>query len=153
MRSLPSAVAALVALLLASAANFSAAQQPGVPVAARDLPRGVALSEADVAAPPSGAAGAGSPGESVVGWVTRRVVRVGEPLRPPAIARPQLVQAGEEVTVRLQGAGVLLTLRGTAAAGAGMGDRVWVRLGTGWRVEGTVAGPGEITITAPGRAR
>jgi flagellar basal body P-ring formation protein FlgA len=140
-------VAALVPLLLAFATHPTAAQQGIAPVAARDLPRGVALSEADVSV------AAGSPGESVVGWVTRRVVRVGEPLRPPAIARPQLVHAGEEVTVRLQGSGVALTLRGTAAAGAGMGEKVWVRVGTGWRIEGIVAGPGEVTIEPPGRAR
>jgi flagellar basal body P-ring formation protein FlgA len=144
-------VAALVPLLLLAFATHPAAAQQGMaPVAARDLPRGVALSEADVSVPADAAA---SPGESVVGWVTRRVVRVGEPLRPPAIARPQLVHAGEEVTVQLQGSGVALTLRGTAAAGAGMGEKVWVRVSTGWRVEGTVAGPGEVTIEPPGRAR
>ena len=39
---------------------------------------------------------------SHVGWVTRRVIHAGEALKEPAVAPPQLVRAGAEVTVRAE---------------------------------------------------
>jgi flagella basal body P-ring formation protein FlgA len=113
-------------------------------VAARDLPRGSVLTAGDVERRPgSAAAGAAAPGP---GWVTRRVIRAGEVLREPAVAPPDVVRAGETVHVVWQRGGVQLSLRGTAARSAGAGERVAVRIGTGWRLEGVAAGEGIVRI-------
>jgi flagellar basal body P-ring formation protein FlgA len=146
MRRVPLRLLPALLLVLLGAARL-AAQEARVPVAARDLPRGAVLSEGDIAF--RSATGGRSSESAAAGWVTRRVVRAGEELRPPAVARPDAVRSGEEVVVRVRQGTVLLTLRGTAAAGAGIGEKVWVRVGTGWRVEGVVAGPGEVTIEPP----
>lgn len=136
--------------LLALVPSAARAQEK-VPVAARDLVRGVALSEEDIEyRPPSGKRG-GEPGEA--GWVTRRVIRAGEELRHPAVARPQVVGPGEPVEVRWSGEGVTLSLRGVAASGAGEGEKVWVRVDQGWRLEGVVVGPAMVEIQSPGRAK
>jgi flagellar basal body P-ring formation protein FlgA len=135
------------AALLVGVGAAPLAAQGGVPIAARDLPRGTVLSEADIAFRDAGGRRTGEAAEA--GWVTRRVVRAGEELRTPAVARPEAVRSGDEVTVRVRQGTVLLTLRGVAAAGAGIGETVWVRIGTGWRIQGVVAGPGEVAIKAP----
>jgi flagellar basal body P-ring formation protein FlgA len=139
----------LTALLLAGAVPLPAMAQ--VPVAARDLPRGATLTPADILLREGTG---GDAAEAVTaGWVTRRMIRAGEALRAPAVGRPDAVRSGEEVTVRLRQGTVQLTLRGVAAAGAGIGETVWVRIGTGWRLEGVVAGPGEVSIESARGAR
>jgi flagella basal body P-ring formation protein FlgA len=138
----------LLAGMLLAAGSAPLAAQGRVPVAARDLPRGHVLTEADVRfADVPGGGGHGGPG-----WVTRRVVRVGEALRRPAVEPAQAVRSGDPVTVRWAGSGVAVALAGTAAKGGAPGERVWVNVGRGWRLEGTVAGPGEVTVETPGRA-
>lgn len=132
-------------------AGASAAQEPQVPVAARDLPRGVVLTGADIRM--GVGPGVGRSGElGEAGWVTRRVVRAGEVLRAPAVGRPRVVKSGDEVEVRWAGGAVSVVVRGVAAGSAGVGERVRVRLGTGWRIEGVVIGPALIEIQSPGRA-
>lgn len=143
-------VLALLVLLFAAApsAARAAAQEARVPVAARDLARGAALTADDIAyrAADAGVAAANSSAEVGVGWVTRRVIRAGETLRPPAVAPPEVIRAGEPVEVRWSGEAIELRLQGVAAASAREGERVWVRLATGWRVEGEAVAPGQVEI-------
>lgn len=116
--------------------------QAGAPVAAREIPRGVELTAADVA-PDSAPTGASA---SRVGWVTRRVIHAGEPLREPAVEPPQLVRAGAEITVRAESGGVVVTRSGTALTSGSLGDRVRVRLDSQHFIYGIVAAPATVKI-------
>ncbi len=110
-----------------------------VPVASRALARGAVLAPSDIrtdtlvlwGAPPS-------PAGVTAGWVTRRAIPAGQPLRPPAVAPVPLVRAGSQAEVEWHVSSVRITRRGTAATDAALGERVWVRLAVGSRVRGTV---------------
>ena len=114
------------------------AQGPAAPVAARDLPRGVELTAADLSGDTTAA--------SMVGWVTRRVIRAGEQLKEPAVEPPQLVRAGSEVVVRAEYGGVVVTRPGTALASGSLGDRVRVRLDVQHTITGIVASRATVRI-------
>jgi flagella basal body P-ring formation protein FlgA len=123
-------------------------------VARRDLARGVTLTAADVRivvaeenAPRRArwADAAMLDARPTLGWVTRRVVREGERLRPPAVAPPSVILAGSPVTVVWEVDGLRLTREGTALGPAQLGDPVIVRLDAQRRVTGTAAGPGLVT--------
>jgi flagella basal body P-ring formation protein FlgA len=120
-----------------------------VPVAARALDRGVKLRPEDIAwteAPVWGQPGdAGGP---VVepGWVTRRVLRKGELLAPPAVEAPVLVKGGESVEIIWVRGAISLRLRGRALQSGTLGERVRVRTESGHRLVGTVDGPGRVVI-------
>lgn len=116
-----------------------------VPVAARALARGVALSPSDyriasvVVRPALRAAAAADSG-----WVTRRPVAEGEALIEPAVGPPALVTAGQPVNFVAQAGSVRLSVRGTAASAGALGDRVWVRMDSGRRLRGVVAAAGTV---------
>ena len=117
-------------------------------VAARRLERGVTLTEADIARavavqwgePQRDAADVGA------GWVTRRVIAAGEPLRPPAVAPPLLVNAGELVQVVVRRGSVELTLRAQAVSSAAAGEQVTVRTEAGRRLRGSAVARGVVRI-------
>ena len=116
-----------------------------VPVAARALARGVALSPSDyriasVVVRPALAAAAAADS----GWVTRRAVAEGDALVEPAVGPPALVTAGQPVNFVAQAGSVRLSVRGTAATAGALGDRVWVRMDSGRRLRGIVAAPGTV---------
>jgi len=117
-------------------------------VAARRLERGVTLTEADVAH--TVAVQWGEPQRDAVdvgaGWVTRRVIAAGEPLRSPAVAPPLLVNAGELVQVVARRGSVELTLRARAVSSAAAGERVTVRTEAGRRLRGIAVARGVVRI-------
>jgi flagellar basal body P-ring formation protein FlgA len=126
--------------------GFAGAGGADAQVAARGIARGAVLTEADICDEGGGGAGRVGPG-----WVARRVIAAGEPLREPAVGRPQLVRAGEAVDVVWSGGGVTLRVRGTAMGGAVEGERVLVRLDAHRRIEGTAAGAGVVRINGDTR--
>jgi flagella basal body P-ring formation protein FlgA len=81
-----------------------------------------------------------------LGWVTRRVVRTGEPLRPPTVAPPPVVHSGSPVTVVWLVDGIRVTREGTALGTAHAGERVVVRVDAQRRVTGVASGPGLVTV-------
>ncbi|MBI2406703.1 MAG: flagellar basal body P-ring formation protein FlgA [Gemmatimonadetes bacterium] len=109
------------------------------PRAARDLARDQALLRSDIA-------GDSAAADSLTGWVARRRLRAGEPLRYPAIGRPALVVAGADVTVVSSVDGVSITRSGTALSGGARGERIRVRLEGTRILVATVTGPSEATI-------
>jgi flagellar basal body P-ring formation protein FlgA len=133
-------VPAALLVLAASPAAPLAAQQSAGPVAARELPRGAVIRPGDV----DGANA--SEAQAVLGWVTRRVVRAGEPLRAPAVAPPALVASGETVQLIWSAPGMELRMRGRAMGSAALGETVGVRLDVRRRFEGVVVGPGLVRM-------
>ena len=136
------AAATLVAGVGAVAPDMAGAQA----TAARDLPRGAILTPDDIVwAGDSGAVGARS--DSVgEGWITRRVIPAGEPLRAPAVAPPSWVNRGEPVHVLYRVGSAEARIRGTAMGTAVEGERVLVRIDARRRVEGVVVAPGLVHI-------
>ncbi|MBA4070819.1 MAG: flagella basal body P-ring formation protein FlgA [Gemmatimonas sp.] len=134
-------------LLLATAVPSAHAQASAAtgtsaaPQATRDLGRGHVLAASDIRAD------APDPqGPQLVGWITRRVVRAGEPLRAPAIAPAPLVRAGTPVTVQFVTAGLTVAREGTALTTGAFGDRVHIRLDEHRSLDGVVAGPSMVRI-------
>jgi flagella basal body P-ring formation protein FlgA len=130
-----------------------------VPVAARDIARGAALTATDIGYAPRSAVAERSgskaapdsiepaaAGDQLVGWTTRRVVTAGEPLRPPTVIAPQLVRSGDLVEVVWGQDGILVTMRGRATRSAAVGERIAVRMDAQRKLEGTVIAAGRVRV-------
>ena len=159
-------VAALVAALAVTvrplpaqqgsgASPAAATAMPPVPVAARHLARGTVLEEADISHPgverhhgPARDASGVAPG-----WVTRRLIRAGEPLRPPAVAPAPLVTAGSAVRLVVRGEAFQMSVDGVAVVAASLGDTIPVRLGAKRRVRGVVTGPAQVVAVDSPRSQ
>jgi flagella basal body P-ring formation protein FlgA len=140
-----------LACTLATLAPAALAQErasAGAPRAARAIARGAVLTHADIAVDSSARADSSVAGAASVapGWVARRVIAAGEPLRPPAVAPPPVVRTGDTVQVVWAGGTVRLSTRGQAANAAAAGERVTVRLDDGRRIEGQATESGEVQI-------
>lgn len=121
------------------------------PVAARMLGRDHELGPDDITTASTirwGGADRSEP-RDLVGWVTRRQVRAGEPLREPAIAPAPAVRSGERVQAVWRRPGIALTLEARALGTASVGGRVFVRTDTGLRLEGTASARGVVEIDSP----
>jgi flagella basal body P-ring formation protein FlgA len=108
-------------------------------VAARDIARGTVLSTDDITVTDT------LRSSVVPGWIARRLIRAGEPLRAPAVAPPSLVKSGESVRFRVRRGDVSLLFRGTALSSGALGDTIVVRLDVRRRYRGVVTGPGFVT--------
>lgn len=121
-----------------------------VPVAARDLERGVTLVDADIrfdtvvrwGPPPR------QQESAPLGWETRRRIRAGEALKAPAVAQPLLVRPGDDVRITFARGGLEISLAGRAAGSGALGERVAVRAATGVRLEGVITGTGTVRVEA-----
>jgi flagella basal body P-ring formation protein FlgA len=141
-------MAALLALTMASAlppfASNGAAQDTAtgtVPVAARVIPRGRVLSDDDISEIPASASDRQFTRRPTAGWVARRLIAAGEPLREPSVSPPVDVLPGDTVKAVRTAGGLTLALKGTAMHSASIGDRVAVRVDARRRLEGTLAAP------------
>lgn len=110
-------------------------------VATRDLPRGVALEPADVTGPADVTA-------DVIGWVTRRVIAEGEPLRHPAIAPADIIRSGDAVQLVWSEGAVEIRLSGKALGSAAVGETLLVRVDTQRRFEGIAEAPGVVRLAS-----
>ncbi len=124
-----------------------------VPIATRRLPRGTVLRESDMTVARAAKRGpaVSRPTPVEAGWITRRVVLMGEELRQPAVAPAPLVVAGQAVQFTYVQDGLRLTLDGIATSNALLGETVDVRLGAKRRVTGRVSGRARITATDSSR--
>jgi flagella basal body P-ring formation protein FlgA len=85
----------------------------------------------------------------VVGMAAKRALRAGDPVRAADLARPELVQRNENVTLVFETPGLVLSLRGKAVESGTLGDTVSVlNIQSKRTVQGTVTGPGRITVTS-----
>lgn len=148
-----SGVAAAAALFLAAGGlHAQTAGQAALAVAARDLPRGVVLTAQDIVSAPL-PAGRDTAGIARPGWTTRRMLTAGEPLVVPAVAPPDLVEAGQTVQAVWRHGAIELRLAGQATGSGALGERVLVRIDTRRRVQGVVVGPALVQLESPDRSR
>jgi flagella basal body P-ring formation protein FlgA len=122
-----------------------------ITVATRRLPRGTVLRAADFTSIPvvrARTTGGISPVVSE-GWVTRRVIRPGEELRPPAVTPASLVSAGQPIQFVYASQGIELVVPAVAMAAASLGGEILVRLGANRRSRGVVIAPGRVVARDP----
>lgn len=137
---------ATLAMMWARLASAQTAATQHVPVATRTIARGAVLSADDFAYRDTTLRGAADTNKVAAGWTTRRTILAGEILRAPAVEAPTVVNANSPVQVEFVDGNVRLTVLGTAARNASIGERVPVRMEFGKRVEGTVIAPGRVRI-------
>jgi len=119
-----------------------------VVTAATDLERGVMLEAAHLSSVTGVRWGAPSAGDPPVepGWITRRRIAKGEPIRRPAAEPPRAVRPGDDVRIEVVHGAITLSLEGRAAGSAAIGETVAVRAQTGKRLEGTVITAGLVRV-------
>ena len=83
-----------------------------------------------------------------VGMQMRKQLRAGQPLRVSDLAKPDLVQRDDNVTLIYESTGLYLTVRGKAIDGGTEGDVVSVlNLQSKRTVSGVVIGRGQVAIS------
>ena len=119
-------------------------------VLARNVERGEVLKSSDVVVErrPKAEAGADAAArDGAVGMQARRQLRAGQALRVADLAKPDLVQRDQNVTLIYETAGLYLTVRGKALDSGTEGDVVNVmNLQSKRTVSGTVTGRGQVSI-------
>lgn len=86
--------------------------------------------------------------DRTVGMQARKQLRAGQALRNADLAKPDLVQRDQAVTLIYDTAGLYLTVRGKAVEGGTEGDVVNVlNLQSKRTVSGTVVGRGQVAVT------
>jgi len=120
-------------------------------VLTRDIDRNTLLKSSDVAMErrPKAEVGNDPAGrDGVIGLQTRRSLRAGQALHAADLAKPNLVQRDQAVTLIYQTAGIYLTVRGKATEAGTEGDVVGVlNLQSKRVVSGIVVGRGEVSIS------
>ncbi|WP_029586610.1 flagellar basal body P-ring formation chaperone FlgA [Bradyrhizobium sp. URHD0069] len=86
--------------------------------------------------------------DRAVGMQARKQLRSGQPLKSADLAKPDLVQRDQSVTLIYEAAGLYLTIRGKAVEGGTEGDVVNVlNLQSKRTVSGVVTGRGQVSIS------
>ncbi len=122
-----------------------------IPVATRAIARGESLVAGDIAwrAPRPADRAPDSSVVTPVGWVTRRVLRAGEPLLEPAVEPPPAVRSGQTVQLTYRSGDIRLTMPGVAMSSALVGEEVTVRLDASRRLRAIVTAPGRVSAREP----
>jgi flagella basal body P-ring formation protein FlgA len=122
-------------------------------VLARGVERNEVLKSSDVVVErrPKAEVGNDAAGrDRAVGMQARRPLRAGQALRIADLAKPDLVQRDQAVTLIYESAGLYLTVRGKAVDAGTEGDVVNVlNLQSKRTVSGVVTGRGQVTVAAP----
>ncbi|MEW6643616.1 MAG: flagellar basal body P-ring formation chaperone FlgA [Pseudomonadota bacterium] len=122
-------------------------------VVTRSLDRGETVRAADVMIERRAKAEAGRDAlrrDQVVGMQARKPLHSGQVLRAIDLAKPDLVQRDQPVTLIYQTESLYLTMRAKAVDSGSEGDSVSVMNPQSKRiVQGVVTGPGQVTISVP----
>lgn len=124
-----------------------------VPVPARKIAAGTAMSDADIRIIRIPAAriprGIVRDRAKLVGMASKRVLRAGQPVRAAELQRPTLVRKNTLVAIVYRVPGLVLRVQGRALADAAMGEAVSVVNAQSKRtIQATVAGEGLVTVVA-----
>jgi flagella basal body P-ring formation protein FlgA len=121
-------------------------------VVTRSIGRGEILNGSDIAIErrPKAEVGLDSaPRERAVGMQTRKSYRAGQYLRMADLAKPDLVQRDQTVSLIYETPGIYLTMRGKALEAGSEGNTVSVmNLQSKRTVQGIVTGSGQVTMSA-----
>lgn len=116
---------------------------------ARSLSAGEMVQPQDVVWAKAAAAPADAPrdAEAVIGMAARRPLRAGAAVSSRDVSAPQVIKAGDAVTVTYEAGGVSLALEGKAMAAAGIGDTVAVQNTASKKIiQATASGPGQAVV-------
>jgi flagella basal body P-ring formation protein FlgA len=120
-------------------------------VLARDLDRNEVIKSSDVVVerrPKAEIGGDAAARDRAVGMQARRQLRAGQALKVTDLAKPDLVQRDQNVTLIYESVGLYLTVRGKALDNGTEGDVVGVlNLQSKRTVSGTVIGHGQVSIS------
>jgi flagellar basal body P-ring formation protein FlgA len=120
-------------------------------VLARDLDRNEVIKSSDVVVerrPKAEISGDAATRDRAVGMQARRQLRAGQALKVTDLAKPDLVQRDQNVTLIYDSVGLYLTVRGKALDNGTEGDVVSVlNLQSKRTVSGTVIGRGQVSIS------
>jgi len=146
---LPSGV---VARRMTLRVNGTAVETAETTILTRALNRGDVIKESDVITekrPKVEIAGEFISAESAIGLAVKRPLRSGTLLRPSDLAKAEVIQRNESVTIVYEVPGVLLTVRGKALEAGAVGDLVGVlNMQSNRTVQAKVSGPGRVVISA-----
>ena len=133
------------------AARVRAGRMAAVPVAQRSLRAGHTLTDADIVIGSTldwGPPGPAAEMQVSPGWKVSRSVREGDPLTPPRVEPPLLVEAGDRVQLTWSGERIRIAVEGRALNGASFGGEVRVLLdGNRGKARGIVTGEGIAELT------
>jgi flagella basal body P-ring formation protein FlgA len=119
-------------------------------IVTRDVERNEVLKSSDIVVERRPKAAVGNDAairDRAVGMQMRKQVRAGQPLRVADLAKPDLVQRDQDVTLIFESAGLYLTIRGKALEGGTEGDVVNVlNLQSKRTVSGVVIGRGQVAV-------
>ena len=91
-----------------------------------------------------------APRDRVVGMQARKQLRAGQALKIADLAKPDLVQRDQSVTLVYESTGLFLTIRGKALENGTEGDVVSVmNLQSKRTISGVVVGRGQVSISTP----
>ncbi|TAK50329.1 MAG: flagellar basal body P-ring formation protein FlgA [Xanthobacteraceae bacterium] len=131
----------------------TAVEMTEVAVVNRGVERGEVLKASDVSLqrrPRAEAGGDLAPTSRAVGMAMRRSLRAGQALKFADLAKPEIVQRDQSVTLVYDIPGIHLTIMGKATESGAEGDVVSVmNLQSKRIVQGTVSAPGRVTMSAP----
>lgn len=120
-------------------------------VVTRNVERGDILKASDITIerrPKAEAGGDVAQRARAVGMQTRRAIRMGQILRMADLAKADLVQRDQNVSLIYEAPGIYLTMRGKAIDAGTEGDTVSVmNLQSKRVVQGIVSGPGQVTMS------
>lgn len=131
----------------------TAVETAEVAVLARNVERGDIIRSSDVVVerrPRSELQGDGVSQAQVLGLAAKRAMRSGQALRATDLAKAEVVQRDQAVTIVVRMPGIHLTMRGKAVEAGAEGDTVNViNLQSKRTVQGTVIGPGQVLAVTP----
>jgi flagella basal body P-ring formation protein FlgA len=131
----------------------TAIETVGAAVLARGVERSEVLKSSDVIVERRPKAEVGNDvatRDRAVGMQARRQLRAGQALRVSDLAKPDLVQRDQAVTLVYESAGLYLTIRGKALEAGTEGDVVNVlNLQSKRTVSGIVSGRGQVSVAVP----
>lgn len=144
-----------VPVVVAHDAPAAAAQRNGTVVVTRPVPRGAALTAADLKVEPATAVPGGvSDIGDVTGKIAVRALNPGEPVRATLIVTPPAVKRGDPVIIKTGSLGFEISAEGVAEQDGAPGSRIKVKnAASGGRVQAIVGGPGIVFLPGYKNAR
>jgi flagella basal body P-ring formation protein FlgA len=142
-------------IIVHGGAAAAAARNVEVLTYARSLAAGEVVQGSDLLWAKAAAAPADAPrdADAVIGMAARRPLREGAVVSARDVAAPQVVKAGDTVSVIYEDDGIRLTLQAKAMAAGAVGDALNVQnLASKRVIEAVVSGPGE-AVVGPAAAR